>query len=100
MGPRNSTLPTGADNSGPSAATGGINTRSWNPAEFLLPDHHGPWTLDDVLALPEDHSQRVEPADGSWVVNPPGDYRHQHLIGSCFAAPSDAARRTSNRPSG
>jgi Uma2 family endonuclease len=56
------------------------------PAEFLLPDHHGPWTLGDVLALPEDHSQRVELVDGMLVVSPFGDFRHQCLIGACFSA--------------
>jgi hypothetical protein len=56
------------------------------PAEFLLPNHHGPWTLSDVLALPEDHSQRVELVDGTLIVSPFGDFRHQTLVGDCFSA--------------
>ena len=64
------------------------------PAEFLLPNHHGPWTLGDVLALPEDHSQRVELVDGMLIVSPLGNFRHQTLVADCFsalraAAPSD-----------
>lgn len=54
--------------------------------DFLLPNHEGPWTLDDVLTLPEDHSQRVELVDGMLLVSPLGSYRHQQLVGKVFAA--------------
>lgn len=47
--------------------------------EYLLPRHAGPWTLDDVLSLPEDNSQRVELVDGALIVSPLGSYRHQQL---------------------
>ncbi|TWP50324.1 Uma2 family endonuclease [Lentzea tibetensis] len=54
--------------------------------EYLLPNHNGPWTLDDVLALPEDHSQRIELIDGTLIVSPLGSVRHQRLVGRAFAA--------------
>ena len=54
--------------------------------DFLLPNHEGPWTFDDVLALPEDHSQRIELVDGMLLVSPLGSYRHQRLVGKVYAA--------------
>lgn len=49
--------------------------------EYLrLPKHGGPWTLDDLLALPEDNSLRIELVDGALVVSPLGSVRHQRLI--------------------
>jgi Uma2 family endonuclease len=56
------------------------------PADYLLPRHSGTWTLDDVLALPEDQSQRVELIDGSLIVSPLGTSYHQALIGDVYAA--------------
>ena len=52
------------------------------PAEtdFLLPNHEGPWTLEDVLQLPEDNSQRIELVDGMLYVSPLGTSEHQHLV--------------------
>ncbi|MBB5955797.1 hypothetical protein FHS29_002378 [Saccharothrix tamanrassetensis] len=44
-----------------------------------LLDHNGPWTLADVLALPQDRLQRVELVDGAIRVSPVGVYRHQRL---------------------
>ncbi|MCX2955048.1 Uma2 family endonuclease [Lentzea sp. NEAU-D7] len=55
-------------------------------SDFLLPNHEGPWTLKDVLALPEDHSQRIELVDGMLLVSPLGSYRHQRLVGRVFVA--------------
>ncbi|ANZ38562.1 hypothetical protein BBK82_23360 [Lentzea guizhouensis] len=55
-------------------------------ADFLLPVHEGPWTMEDVLALPEDHSQRIELVDGMLLVSPLGSYSHQRLVGRAFAA--------------
>ncbi|QQQ74978.1 Uma2 family endonuclease [Saccharothrix sp. 6-C] len=46
--------------------------------------HEGPWTLDDVLALPEDLSQRVELVDGALIVSPLGDLLHQSLVGDVY----------------
>src|SRR5688500_11276354 len=48
--------------------------------------HEGPWTLQEVLALPEDPSQRVELVDGALLVSPLGTGRHQLLVGDFYAA--------------
>ncbi len=48
--------------------------------DYLLPNHEGPWTLDDVLALPEDNSQRIELVDGMLYVSPLGTAAHQRLV--------------------
>jgi Uma2 family endonuclease len=52
------------------------------PAEtdYLLPNHEGPWTLEDVLELPEDNSQRIELVDGMLYVSPLGTAVHQRLV--------------------
>lgn len=60
------------------------------PAAYLLPRHAGPWSLDDVLSLPEDNSQRVELVDGMLLVSPLGSYRHQQLVGRVFKAMATA----------
>ncbi|MFC5720150.1 Uma2 family endonuclease [Streptomyces gamaensis] len=39
--------------------------------------HSGPWTLDDVLALPEDTSQRVELVGGALMMSPAPGQPHQ-----------------------
>ena len=54
-------------------------------APYLLPRHVGPWTLDDVLSLPEDNSQRVELVDGMLLVSPLGSYYHQLVVGNVYA---------------
>ncbi|SER10199.1 Uma2 family endonuclease [Lentzea albida] len=54
------------------------------PAQYLLPRHAGPWSLDDVLSLPEDNSQRIELVDGMLLVSPLGSYRHQQLVARAF----------------
>lgn len=54
------------------------------PAQYLLPRHAGPWSLDDVLSLPEDNSQRVELVDGMLLVSPLGSYRHQQLVARTY----------------
>lgn len=56
------------------------------PDQYLLPRHVGPWSLDDVLSLPEDNSQRIELVDGMLLVSPLGSYRHQQLLGRAFGA--------------
>jgi Uma2 family endonuclease len=49
--------------------------------DYLLPSHEGPWTVEDVLALPEDSTHRIELVDGALLVSPMGSLRHQLLIG-------------------
>jgi Uma2 family endonuclease len=63
--------------------------------EYLLPMHRGPWTLDDVLALPDDSEtgQRVELVDGGLLVSPIGSFHHQRLIGRMFRQLDGAAPR-------
>ncbi|TDP97139.1 Uma2 family endonuclease [Labedaea rhizosphaerae] len=63
--------------------------------EYLLPLHRGPWTLDDVLALPDDSEtgQRVELVGGGLLVSPIGNFRHQRLIGDAYSALRNAAPR-------
>ncbi|MGI5505635.1 Uma2 family endonuclease [Lentzea sp. CA-135723] len=50
------------------------------PDQYLLPRHVGPWSLDDVLSLPEDNSQRIELVDGMLLVSPLGSVRHQEVV--------------------
>ncbi|MEU5548111.1 Uma2 family endonuclease [Streptomyces sioyaensis] len=40
-------------------------------------DHQGPWTLGDVLALPEDTRSRIELVGGSLVMSPSPGIPHQ-----------------------
>ncbi|MFE2541045.1 Uma2 family endonuclease [Actinacidiphila glaucinigra] len=41
-------------------------------------DHYGPWTVDDVLALPEDPRNRIELVGGALMMSPaPGRLAHQ-----------------------
>ncbi|MFJ8960975.1 Uma2 family endonuclease [Lentzea sp. NPDC102401] len=56
------------------------------PAQYLLPRHVGPWSLDDVMSLPEDNSQRIELVDGMLLVSPLGSYRHQQLVGRAYGS--------------
>lgn len=49
------------------------------PAE-TFPQHPSPWTLDEVLAMPEDSGQRVELVDGAVFVSPAPSPRHQRLL--------------------
>jgi len=36
----------------------------------MFPQHPGAWTLDEVLALPEDQGYRLELVDGLIVISP------------------------------
>ncbi|MDX3655944.1 Uma2 family endonuclease [Streptomyces sp. ID05-26A] len=56
------------------------------PDQYLLPRHVGPWSLDDVLSLPEDNSQRIELVDGMLLVSPLGSVRHQDVVFDAAAA--------------
>jgi Uma2 family endonuclease len=47
----------------------------------LAIEHPGPWTVDDVLALPEDgRHTRYELLDGSLLVTPAPAYDHQLVV--------------------
>uniref|UniRef100_UPI003F4920DE Uma2 family endonuclease n=1 Tax=Streptomyces sp. CA-136453 TaxID=3240050 RepID=UPI003F4920DE len=45
-----------------------------------LPDRAGPWTLDDVLALGEDASHRVEMVGGALLLTPRPGIAHQRAV--------------------
>lgn len=49
------------------------------PAD-TFPQHPREWTLDEVLALPEDQGQRVELVDGAVVVSPAPGLAHQRVL--------------------
>lgn len=56
------------------------------PADTGVNPHSGPWTIEDLLALPEDRTQRHELVDGLLVVSPNGTRRHQRLLGRACRA--------------
>ena len=63
------------------------------PAD-TFPQHPGVWTLEEVLALPEDQGGRVELVDGTVVVRPAPTSRHQRVLQrlqiACYdAVPAD-----------
>ncbi|MGW8730558.1 Uma2 family endonuclease [Streptomyces sp. NPDC055808] len=47
---------------------------------MLLPDRAGPWTVDDVLALHEDTSHRVEMVGGALLLTPRPGIAHQRAV--------------------
>jgi len=49
------------------------------PAD-VFPQHPRPWTLEEVLALPEDNGQRIELIDGILVVSPAPTPAHQRVL--------------------
>lgn len=53
--------------------------------------HPQPWTLDEVMALPED-GLRYELIDGVLIVNPPPAPRHQSVSSELHLLLRDAAR--------
>jgi Uma2 family endonuclease len=58
-------------------------------------DHRGPWTLEDVLALPDDGSHtRHELIAGTLIVSPSPTYPHQRVayrLGSVLRQAAEAA---------
>lgn len=52
-------------------------------APRVVTEHHGPWTVADVLALPQDE-KRYELVDGALIVNPPHSPYHQAASGELF----------------
>lgn len=49
------------------------------PAD-TFPRHPADWTLDEVLALPEDQGSRVELIDGTVIVSPAPTSQHQRVL--------------------
>ncbi|WP_242613619.1 Uma2 family endonuclease [Herbihabitans rhizosphaerae] len=50
------------------------------PEAPAFPHHPREWTLEEVLALPEDNGQRIELIDGALVVSPAPTSRHQEVL--------------------
>ncbi|MFE6086001.1 Uma2 family endonuclease [Streptomyces virginiae] len=56
--------------------------------------HAGPWTLDDVLALPEDRTQRIELVGGQLMTSAAPDLPHQrasHRLHNLLERAAEAA---------
>ncbi|ORT54214.1 Uma2 family endonuclease [Streptomyces sp. CB03238] len=62
-----------------------------------IAQHHGPWTVDQVLALPEDRTNRYELLGESLVMSPAPGLRHQRASFRLHVA-LDAAARASGAP--
>lgn len=60
-------------------------------------DHSGPWTVDDVLALPEDTNHRIELVGGAMLMSPNAGIAHQRAS-SRLAALLDTAITASAAP--
>ncbi|WP_331731129.1 Uma2 family endonuclease (plasmid) [Kitasatospora sp. NBC_00070] len=60
-------------------------------------DHSGPWTLEDVLALPEDTRHRIELVGGALLVSPNPGVPHQRASSRLWAL-LDAAVTASGAP--
>jgi Uma2 family endonuclease len=52
---------------------------SAQPADSFLP-HPEKWTVDDLLALPEDQGNRIELVDGLVIVSPAPTSKHQRVL--------------------
>ncbi|WP_336052180.1 Uma2 family endonuclease [Streptomyces sp. CA2R101] len=59
--------------------------------------HHGPWTVDDVLGLPENRSVRYELVGESLVMSPAPGLRHQRASFRLHVA-LDTAAQAANTP--
>ncbi|HEY0805008.1 MAG TPA: Uma2 family endonuclease, partial [Pseudonocardiaceae bacterium] len=55
-----------------------------------FPDHPAAWTLEEVLALPEDQGSRIELVDGTVVVSPHPASKHQRILRWILLAWNDA----------
>ena len=55
-----------------------------------FPQHPRPWTLEEVLALPEDNGQRIELIDGTLVMSPSPTPTHQRVLRRLMVALLDA----------
>jgi Uma2 family endonuclease len=54
-------------------------------------EHQGPWTVDDVLGLPEDTHSRIELVGGSLMMSPAPGLGHQRASQRLYVALSRAA---------
>ncbi|MDW6059215.1 hypothetical protein SAZ11_15775 [Streptomyces sp. FXJ1.4098] len=53
-------------------------------AKMRVDDHEGPWTVDDVLALPEHPARaRYELVDGVLMMSPAPAWDHQIVSSDC-----------------
>ncbi len=57
-----------------------------DPVQHVHPllDHHGPWSEQDYLALPEIEGLRIELVDGDLIMSPGPDNEHQLLVGGLW----------------
>ncbi|MFF0298310.1 Uma2 family endonuclease [Kitasatospora sp. NPDC004614] len=60
-------------------------------------DHYGPWTVEDVLALPEDTRHRVELVGGALLMSPNPGVPHQRASSRLWAL-LDAAIAAAGAP--
>ncbi|WP_030274425.1 Uma2 family endonuclease [Streptomyces sp. NRRL B-24484] len=60
-------------------------------------EHSGPWTVDDVLALPEDTRHRIELVGGALLMSPNPGVPHQRASSRLWAL-LDAALAASHAP--
>lgn len=60
------------------------------PAD-TFPPHVDNWTVEEVLALPEDQGNRVELVDGTVIVSPAPTSRHQRVLQHIQVALMNAA---------
>ena len=60
-------------------------------------DHSGPWTVDDVLALPEDTHHRIELVGGALLMSPNPGVPHQRASSRLWAL-LDAAVAAAGAP--
>src|SRR3954469_910448 len=58
-------------------------TEPGTDSEFHIPPRPDGWTVDEVLALPEEQTslQRIELVDGALLVSPWPRLEHQRLVG-------------------
>jgi len=67
-----------------------------HPRTDLAREHVGRWTVDDVMALPE-NGIRYEVVDGALIVNPPPSPSHQDVSFLLHRMLHDAARTAGRR---
>ena len=67
-------------------------------AETRVDDHEGPWTVEDVLALPEHPARaRFELVDGVLMMSPAPDWDHQTVSSALHSQIKVALARSGGR---